>query len=169
MRIVSRYVGCGFGGKLPVFGDVTLSALTARQLGGPVKTAPTHQQIFHFTTHRSQAVKRVRMGATADGRFTAIGHHTWQHCARFDNICEPSAMSTRTLYAVPNRLTTHRLSALDMPVAESTHAPGEAVDLLALEQAMDELAEKPGLDPVELRLRNEPKLDPDKQVPYSPR
>lgn len=169
VRIVSRYIGGGFGGKLPVYGDVMLSALAARQLGRPVKTALTRQQMFHFTTHRSQTVQRVRLGATADGRLTAIGHDTWQHCARFDNFCEPTAMATRTLYAAPNRLTTHRLLKLDLPVADSARAPGEAVGLLALEQAMDELAEKLGLDPVELRLRNEPKLDPEKQVPYSSR
>lgn len=169
VRIVSRYIGGGFGGKLPVYGDVMLSALAARQLGRPVKTALTRQQMFHFTTHRSQTVQRVRLGATADGRLTAIGHDTWQHCARFDNFCEPTAMATRTLYAAPNRRTTHRLLKLDLPVADSTRAPGEAVGLLALEHAMDELAEKLGLDPVELRLRNEPKLDPEKQVPYSSR
>ncbi len=169
VRIVSRYIVGGFGGKLPVYGDVTLSTLTARHLGRPVKTALTRQRIFHFTTHRSQTVQRVRLGTTADGRLTAIGHDTWQHCASFDKFCEPSAMATRTLYAAPNRLTTHHLLTLDLPVAESTRAPGEAVGVLALEQAMDELAEKLGLDPVELRLRNEPKLDPEKQVPYSSR
>jgi len=114
-------------------------------------------------------VQRVRLGATADGRLTAIGHAAWQRCARFDNFCEPIVMATRTLYAAPNRLTTHRLVKLDLPVADSTRDPGEAVGLLALEKAMDELAEKLGLDPVELRLRNEPALDPEKQVPYSSR
>jgi len=169
VRIISRYVGGGFGGKLPVYGDVTLSALASRALNRPVKTALTRQQMFHFTTHRSQTIQRVRLGATSDGRLTAIAHESWQHCARFDDFYEPTTMQTRTLYAAANRLTTHRLIKLDLPVADSTRAPGQAVGLLALEQAIDELAEKLKLDPIELRVRNEPKLDPERNVPFSTR
>ena len=82
---------------------------------------------------------------------------------------EPTVVQTRTLYAAPNRLTTHRLVKLDLPVADSTRAPGEAVGMLALEQAMDELAEKLKIDPIELRLRNEASLDPETGKPYSTR
>ncbi|APW38886.1 xanthine dehydrogenase [Rhodoferax koreense] len=169
VRIVSRYVGGGFGGKLPVYGDVMLSAMAARQLNRPVKTALTRQQMFHFTTHRSDTMQRVRLGATADGKFVAIGHETWAHSARFDNFMENASLQTRTLYAAPNRMTTHRLVKLDLPIADSTRAPGEAVGMLALEQAVDELAEKLKLDPIELRIRNEPAQDPELNVPYSSR
>ena len=169
VRIVSRYVGGGFGGKLPVYGDVMLSAMAARTLDRPVKTALTRQQMFHFTTHRSATVQRVRLGATRDGVLTAIGHDSTQHCARFDNFVEPTVLQTRTLYAGANRLTTHRIVKLDLPVSDSTRAPGEAVGMLALEQAMDELAEKLKLDPIELRARNEPKVDPETNQPYSSR
>ena len=169
VRIVSRYIGGGFGGKLPVYGDVMLSALASRQLGLPVKTALTRQQMFHFTTHRSNTIQRLRLGAGADGRLTAIGHETWSHSARFDNFFENASMQTRTLYAAPHRLTTHRSVKLDLPVSDSTRAPGESVGMLALEQAMDELAEKLGLDPIELRLRNEPAQDPELGVPFSSR
>jgi xanthine dehydrogenase YagR molybdenum-binding subunit len=169
VRIVSRYIGGGFGGKLPIFGDVILSALAARLLERPVKTALTRQQMFDFTTHRPQTVQRVRLGAAADGRLSAIGHDSTQHCARFDNYVEPTVMQTRALYAAPHRRTTHRLVKLDLPVADSTRAPGEAVGLLAFEQAMDELAEKLQLDPIELRVRNEPTLDPEKNIPFSSR
>ncbi len=169
VRIVSRYVGGGFGGKLPVFGDVMLSAMAARQLNRPVKTALTRQQMFHFTTHRSDTLQRVRLGATAEGKLVAIGHETWAHAARFDNFMENASLQTRTLYGAPNRLTTHRLVKLDLPMADSTRAPGEAVGMLALEQAIDELAEELKLDPIELRIRNEPSVDPELNVPFSSR
>ena len=169
VRIVSRYIGGGFGGKLPIYGDVMLSAMAARQLKRPVKTALTRQQMFHFTTHRSQTVQRVRLGATPDGKLTAIGHDSLSHSARFDNFYETASTQTRTLYAAPNRLTTHRMVKLDLPISDSTRAPGEAVGMLALEQAMDELAEKLGRDPIELRRRNEPAMDPEKNIPFSTR
>ena len=169
VRIVSRHIGGGFGGKLPIYGDVMLSAMAARQLNRPVKTALTRQQMFHFTTHRSNTLQRVRLGAGADGKLNAIAHETWSHSARFDNFFESASMQTRTLYAAPHRMTTHRSVKLDLPISDSTRAPGESVGMLALEQAMDELAEKLAIDPIELRLRNEPALDPELGVPYSSR
>ncbi|RYZ01353.1 MAG: xanthine dehydrogenase family protein molybdopterin-binding subunit [Comamonadaceae bacterium] len=169
VRIVSRYIGGGFGGKLPVYGDVMLSAMASRQLRRPVKTALTRQQMFHHTTHRSETHQRIRLGATPDGRLVAIGHDSLSHSARFDNFYETASTQTRTLYAAPNRLTTHRVVKLDLPISDSTRAPGEAVGMLALEQAMDELAEKLKLDPIELRVRNEPSQDPEKNIPFSSR
>ena len=169
VRIMSPYIGGGFGGKLPVYGDVVLSAMASRQLDRPVKTALTRQQMFHFTTHRSETSQRVRLGATPDGKLTAIAHESWSHSARFDNFYESASSQTRSLYAAPNRLTSHRVERLDLPIADSTRAPGEAVGLLALESAMDELAEKLKIDPIELRIRNEPTMDPEKNIPFSSR
>ncbi|HZY18435.1 MAG TPA: xanthine dehydrogenase family protein molybdopterin-binding subunit [Ramlibacter sp.] len=169
VRIVSRYIGGGFGGKLPVFADVILSAQAARLLGRPVKTALTRQQMFHITTHRSETVQRVRLGATRDGVLLAIGHQAWSHSARVDDFYETAAVQTRSLYAAAHRMTQHRVRKLDLPRADSCRAPGEAVGLLVLECAMDELAHQLRIDPVELRLRNEPTLDPEKGVPYSTR
>jgi xanthine dehydrogenase YagR molybdenum-binding subunit len=169
VRIVSRYIGGGFGGKLPIYGDVMLSAMAARQLNRPVKTALTRQQMFHFTTHRSNTLQRVRLGANADGRLNAIAHETWSHSARFDNFFENASMQTRTLYAAPHRSTTHRSVKLDLPISDATRAPGESVGMLALEQAMDELAEKLDIDPIELRVRNEPTVDPELGMPFSSR
>ncbi len=169
VRIVSRYVGGGFGGKLPVFADVILSALAARELARPVKTALTRQQMFHLTTHRSGTVQRLRLGADRDGVLSAIGHETWAHGTPRYEFCEPAGVATRSLYAGAHRMTRHRTVALDLPAADSCRAPGEAVGLLALESAMDELAAVLALDPIELRLRNEPGLDPEKQIPFSTR
>lgn len=169
VRVVSRYVGGGFGGKLPIYGDVILAALASRELNRPVKTSFTRQQMFHLTTHRSGTLQWLQLAAGTDGVITAIGHEAWSHSARFDDFYEPMAMATRSLYAGANRKTRHRSLPLDLPVADSTRAPGEAVGMLGLECAMDELAHMLKMDPVVLRLRNEPKLDPEKNVPYSTR
>ena len=169
VRLVSRYIGGGFGSKLPIYGDVILTALAARELRRPVKTALTRQQMFHITSHRSDTVQRLRLGASADGKLNAVGHEAWSNGARYDDFFEPSAMQTRLLYAAPARYTPHYLVKLDLPVADSTRAPGEAVGMMALEVAMDELAEKLKLDPIELRLRNEPTQDQDKKIPFSSR
>jgi len=169
VRIVSRYVGGGFGGKLPIYADVILGALAARELGRPVKTVLTRQQMFHLTTHRSSTVQRVRLGAERDGVLSAIAHELWSHGTPRHPFCEPAAVATRTLYAGAHRMTRHRSVALDLPAADSCRGPGEAVGLLALESAMDELAHRLELDPIELRRRNEPPQDPEKQVPFSTR
>jgi xanthine dehydrogenase YagR molybdenum-binding subunit len=169
VRVVSRYIGGGFGGKLPVYGDAILAALASRELERPVKVAMTRQQMFHLTTHRTQTIQRVRLGATREGQLTAIAHEATSHSARFDDFYETAAKQTRSLYAAEHRMTKHRVVKLDLPVSDSCRAPGEAVGLLALECAMDELAHRLRIDPVELRLRNEAKQDPEKHVPYSTR
>jgi xanthine dehydrogenase YagR molybdenum-binding subunit len=169
VRVVSRYIGGGFGGKLPVYGDAILSALASRQLGRPVKTALTRQQMFHVTSHRTPTIQRVRLGATPQGVLVAIAHEAWSHSARFDDFYETAAKQTRSLYAGADRMTQHRVVKLDLPLSDSCRAPGEAVGLLALECAMDELAHRLKICPVELRLRNEPKEHPEKHIPYSTR
>ncbi len=169
VRLVSHYIGGGFGAKLWVNADAILAAIAARQLNRPVKTALTRQQIFHVTTHRSDTIQRIRMGTDQNGRILAIGHDVFSGNLPSEQSFEGAAMQTRTLYAGANRLTRHRLAPLDIPVASSMRAPGEAVGMLALECAMDELAAKLNLDPIELRVLNEPTLDPERHVPYSSR
>jgi xanthine dehydrogenase YagR molybdenum-binding subunit len=169
VEVVSEFVGGGFGGKLPIYADAILAALAARQLKRPVKVTMTRQQMFGATTHRAATIQRVRLAASKDGTLTAIAHEVWSQSARMDEYTEAAASSTRAMYAAPNRLTSHRVVPLDLPVSDSMRAPGDAVGQLALEQAMDELAYKLDLDPVELRLRNEPGEDPEKHVPFSTR
>jgi xanthine dehydrogenase YagR molybdenum-binding subunit len=169
VRLVSPFIGGGFGGKLWVNADAILAAIASRQLQRPVKIALTRQQMFHVTTHRSDTIQRVRLGTDRDGRILAIGHDVFSGNLPGEQTYEGAALQTRTLYAGLNRLTRHRLAALDIPVASSMRAPGESVGLMALECAMDELAEKLDLDPIELRLRNEPGEDPEKHIPYSSR
>jgi xanthine dehydrogenase YagR molybdenum-binding subunit len=169
VRLVSPYIGGGFGAKLWVNADAILTAIAARQLNRPVKAALTRQQVFHVTTHRSDTIQRIRLGTGRDGRILAIGHDVFSGNLASEQTYEGAALQTRTLYAGANRLTRHRLAPLDIPVASSMRAPGEAVGLLALECAMDELAEKLELDPIELRVRNEPTEDPERHIPYSSR
>ncbi len=169
VEVISEYVGGGFGGKLPVYGDAILAALAARELNRPVRVALTRQQMFHVTTHRPASIQRVRLGAERDGTLTAITHQSLAQSARADEFAEPIVFSTRSLYAAPNRMTSQRIAALDLPVADSMRAPGEAIGLLAVEQAMDELAVRLDMDPIELRLKNEPKEDPERKVPFSTR
>ena len=169
VRLISPYIGGGFGSKLWVNADAILAAIAARQLNRPVKTALTRQQVFHVTTHRSDTIQRIRLGTDPNGRILAIGHDVSSGNLWSEQNYEGAALQTRTLYAGDNRLTRHRLAPLDIPVASSMRAPGEAVGLLALECAMDELAEKLDLDPIELRMRNEPTEDPEKHIPYSSR
>jgi xanthine dehydrogenase YagR molybdenum-binding subunit len=169
VRVFSRYIGGGFGGKLPVWADVILSVLAAKVLQRPVKTALTRQQMFHVTAHRPDTLQRVRLGADRQGKLLAIGHEAWCHSARLDDYLEPVCTSTRNLYAAPDRMTRQRRVKLDLPVADSCRSPGEAVGMPVLECAMDELAQALGMDPVALRIANEPEEDPEKHVPYSTR
>ena len=169
VRLVSPFIGGGFGGKLWVNADAILAAIAARKLQRPVKTALTRQQIFHVTTHRSDTIQQLRLGAEQDGRLVAIGHDVFSGNLPTEQTYEAAALQTRTLYAGANRLTRHRLVPLDIPIASSMRAPGEAPGLLALESAMDELAEKLNIDPIELRIRNEPTEDPEKHIPFSSR
>jgi xanthine dehydrogenase YagR molybdenum-binding subunit len=169
VRVVSRYIGGGFGSKLWVNADATLAALGAKAAGRPVKVALTRQQIFHVTTHRSETIQRLRLGADKDGHIQAIGHDVMSCNLPSEQDYEGAANQTRTLYAGANRQTRHRLVPLNIPVASAMRAPGEAVGLLALECAMDELAEQVGIDPIELRIRNDATIDPTNNVPYSSR
>jgi xanthine dehydrogenase YagR molybdenum-binding subunit len=169
VRLISPFIGGGFGSKLWVNADAILAAMAARHLRRPVKVALTRQQIFNVTTHRSDTIQRLRLGTDESGRILAIGHDVYSGNLRTEQQYEAAAAQTRTLYAGDNRLTRHRLVPLDAPIASAMRAPGEAVGLLALECAMDELACRLGIDPIELRLRNEPKEDPERHIPYSSR
>ncbi|MBW4024546.1 MAG: xanthine dehydrogenase family protein molybdopterin-binding subunit [Proteobacteria bacterium] len=169
VRLISRFIGGGFGAKLSVQADAILAAIAARHLHHPVKVALTREQIFNVTTHRSDTIQRLRLGTDETGRILAIGHDAYSGNLRTESQFEAAADQTRTLYAGANRLTRNRLVPLDAPIASAMRAPGEAVGLLALECAMDELAYRLDIDPIELRIRNEPAEDPEKHIPFSSR
>jgi xanthine dehydrogenase YagR molybdenum-binding subunit len=169
IHLISRYIGGGFGSKLPVNTEVVLASLAARVLGRPVKVILTRPQMFTNTGHRPAFRQHIRLGADRDGHLTAIAHESVGETARFEEYAENVATFSRSLYAAPNRLTRHRLVRLDMQHGETMRAPGEAPGMLAFESAMDELALALNIDPVELRLRNEPQIDPELGIPFSTR
>ncbi|HEY0300406.1 MAG TPA: aldehyde oxidoreductase molybdenum-binding subunit PaoC, partial [Rhizomicrobium sp.] len=169
VRIDSPYIGGGFGGKLFLRADALLAALGARAAGRPVKVALTRPMMFNNTTHRPATRQRIRIGASQDGRITAIGHESWS-----GNVAggqpEAAVAQTRLLYAGADRMTATRLAVLDLPEGNSMRAPGEAPGLMALEIAVDEMAEKLGIDPIEFRVLNDTQVDPEKpERPFSQR
>ena len=169
VRVVAPFVGGGFGGKLWIRADVLLAALGARAVGRPVKVALPRPLIANNTVHRPATIQRVRLGATSDGRLSAISHLSWSGNLP-GGLTEPAVDPTRLLYAAPHQETRVRLAVLDLPEGNAVRAPGEASGLMALEVAMDELAEQLGMDPVELRVRNDTQVDPeDPARPFSQR
>ena len=160
VRVVSPYIGGGFGGKLFVRADAVLAALGARMAGRPVKVTLQRALMFNNTTHRPATIQRIRIGASRDGKITAIGHESWSGDLPKGGP-DGAVDQTRSLYAGEHRMTATRLSVLDLPEANSMRAPGEATGLMALEIAMDEMAEQLGLDPIEFRIRNDTQVVPD--------
>ena len=170
VRVISPHVGGGFGSKGMPHAHNVLACLAAKVLRGrPAKLALTRQQLFSLAGHRTPTVQRVRLGAEPDGRLTAISHEVLEHTSRVKEFAEQSAVATRMMYASPNRRTAHRLAALDVPVPSWMRAPGETPGMYAAEVAMDELAEALGLDPIELRKRNDPAQEPETGKPWSSR
>ncbi|MBB5696181.1 aldehyde oxidoreductase molybdenum-binding subunit PaoC [Muricoccus pecuniae] len=169
IRISSPFIGGGFGGKATVLADAVLAALAARHVGRPVKVALARPLMFNNTTHRAATIQRIRIGATAEGRITAFGHDSWD-----GNVAggpsERSPLPAPLLYAAAHRRTAVRQVRLDLPEANAMRAPGEASGLMAIEVAMDEMAEKLGIDPVEFRILNDTQTDPARPArPFSSR
>ncbi|RYF28593.1 MAG: xanthine dehydrogenase family protein molybdopterin-binding subunit [Comamonadaceae bacterium] len=160
VRLVSPFIGGGFGGKLFLRADALLAALGARAAGRPVKVALQRPLIINNTTHRPATIQRVRLGAKADGTIIAIGHECWSGDLP-KGEADGAVDQTRKLYAGAHRMTATRLAVLDLPEANAMRAPGEATGHMALEVAMDELAEQLGMDPVALRIRNDTQVVPD--------
>ncbi len=161
VRVDSPYVGGGFGGKLFIRADAVLAALGAKAAGRPVKVSLTRPLIANNTTHRPATLQRIRIGATPDGIITAIAHESTSGNLP-EGDPETAVSQTKLLYAGANRLTAMRLAVLDLPEGNAMRAPGEAPGLMALEVAMDEMAEKLGLDPIAFRILNDTQVDPEK-------
>ena len=168
IRLMSPFIGGGFGAKLFVRSDAVLAALGARAAGRPVKVTLQRALVINNTVHRPATIQRIRLGATPDGKITAIGHESWSGNLP-DGKPEAAVQQTRFLYAGEHRLTTTRLAVLHLPEGNAMRAPGEASGMMALEVAMDEMAEKLQLDPVEFRIKNDTQVVPDNpEKPDSP-
>ncbi|GAA4312121.1 xanthine dehydrogenase family protein molybdopterin-binding subunit [Klenkia terrae] len=169
LHITSPYVGGAFGSKAFTHVHQLIAGMAAKVTGRTVKVELTRQQMFSLVGHRTPTIQRLRLGALPDGTMTAISHEVVEHTSQNAEFAEQTATATRLMYAAPARRTTHRLAKLDVPAPTIMRAPGEAPGMYALESAVDELAEALGMDPVELRLRNEPERDPERDVPWSTR
>jgi xanthine dehydrogenase YagR molybdenum-binding subunit len=160
VRLMSPYIGGGFGGKLWIRADAVLAALGARAARRPVKVVLERAIMPNNTVHRSATLQRIRIGASRDGKITAIAHESWSADLPGGKP-EAAAVQTRSLYAGPNRMTANHLVALDLPEHNAMRAPNEAPGLAALEIAIDEMAEKLAMDPVEFRILNDTQVVPD--------
>lgn len=159
VRVLSPYVGGGFGAKLFIRCDVVLAALAARALGRPVKVTLHRPVIFNNTSHRSATIQRIRLAAGSDGKLTGISHRGLSGNLP-GGLAEMATSQTKLLYAAPNREIGMRVATLDLPESNFMRAPGEAPGLMALEVAMDEMAEKLAMDPIAFRILNDTPVDP---------
>lgn len=169
VRIIAHYVGGGFGAKLGISAESVAAALASKAIGRPVRVVMTRQQVFDATVRRSNTHQRIRLGADSGGKLVAVGHETITANLDGENFSEPASASTQFLYGGENRVFGNSIVRMDQVLAASMRAPGEAVGMLALECGMDELAEKLGIDPIELRKRNEPPRHPMDDLPFSSR
>ncbi|MGI8650314.1 MAG: xanthine dehydrogenase family protein molybdopterin-binding subunit [Rubrobacter sp.] len=172
VHVISPHVGGGFGSKGMPHANVMLAAMAAKldAVGGrPVKFALTRHQMFEVAGYRTPTVQRVRLGADEDGKLTAVSQDVIEQTSRIKEFAEQTGTAARMMYDAENIRTTHRLAALDVAVPSWMRAPGEAPGMYALESAVDEMAEKCGLDPIEFRVLNEPETDPETGNPFSSR
>lgn len=170
LRVIAPHVGGGFGAKGAPHAHNVLVLLAARRAGArPVKFALTRQQMYAVGGYRTPTIQRIRLAADRDGRLSALVHEVVEQTGTAKEFAEHTAVTSRKMYAAPNRRTSHRLAALDVPVPFWMRAPGETPGVYAAEVAIDELAVACGLDPIDLRARNDPEVDPETGQPWSSR
>jgi xanthine dehydrogenase YagR molybdenum-binding subunit len=169
VQVIARFIGGGFGCKFPVREHVILAAMAAQQVKRPVKLALSRQQMFNSVGCRPYSLQKIRLGATKDGKLTAIAHEITTQTNIAKEFVEHVGGATNMIYNAPNVLVTHRAVPLNMVVPTIMRAPGETPGMYALESAIDELAYKLNIDPIELRIINDPPQDPYKNLPWSSR
>ncbi len=167
IRIVSPFVGGAFGSALRTWPHVTLAAMAAKLAGRPVRLELTRRQLFHSIGFRPRTVQRVALGAREDGRLTALIQEAVGHTSVYEDYAETTVEPASMLYSCPNLRTAYRLAPMNINSPCPMRAPGVSTGVLALEMAMDELAEAAGIDPLELRLRNYAERDEHKDLPWS--
>ncbi len=169
VRLLSPYVGGGFGSKLGISSESVMAAIAAKALKRPVLVTMTRPQVMETTVRRTNTEQRVALGADNDGKIHTIIHNSIVTNLPSELFFEPVAVSTHFLYGGENRQIKYEMARMNQVLAGSMRAPGEAVGQLALECVMDELAHQLQMCPIELRKRNEPSEDPSKKIPYSTR
>ena len=169
VRVITPYIGGGFGSKLQAREHATLGILASKMVGRPVQLTVTRQGMFTHVGYRQHNRQYMRLGADKDGKLLALSHQTVAQTSTYEEFQEQSGSISRTLYGPPNSLVTHRLMTLNLPSPRWMRAPGEAPGSFALESAMDELAYALKMDPVEFRIKNDTQKDLSTDKPYSSR
>lgn len=169
VHVLAPYIGGGFGSKLRTGENAMMAIMAARLLKRPVKLVLTRQQMFMNVGLRQRNQQKMRLGATKDGALTALAHESMTHTSTTEEFIEQCGVISRMMYNVPNSLVTHRAFRLNVQTPRWTRAPGEAPGSFALESAMDELAYKLKIDPVEFRIKNDVATDLDTNKPFSSR
>jgi xanthine dehydrogenase YagR molybdenum-binding subunit len=167
IHIRSPFLGGGFGSKGLISGPQILGILAARLVGKPVKLVLRREHMYGPVGHRSASRQRLRIGADGEGRLTAIDHHAKVASSTFDDFFEPAADASHTLYASPAIATSHEAVRLDTGTPLFMRAPGEATGSIALESAIDEMADACGMDPLAFRLKNYAEVEPISGKPFS--
>ena len=169
VRIVSPYIGGGFGSKGGQWANLALAAVAAKQVNRPVKLALTRQQMVNSVGLRQRNLQKVSLAATPDGKLTALAHEITTHGAINNEFIEPCGDCSKVMYDVPNSLISYRTVPMNIILPTYTRGPGKSTGSFALESAMDELAYKLKMDPIEFRIKNEPERDPSNGKPWSSR
>ncbi len=169
VRVITPHIGGGFGSKGGAWGHVVLAALAAQMVKRPVKLALTRQMMFNSVGLRQKNIQHLRIAASRDGKLIALAHETTTHCAINEEFVEPCGDVSENMYEVPNSRVTYRVAAMNMITPTYTRGPGKSTGSFALESAIDELAYKLKIDPIELRIKNEPAKNPANGKPWSSR
>ena len=169
VRVIARFLGSGFGGKLYPWTHVPLAAAAARQIGKPVKLVVGRKMMFQTVGHRARTQQRVRLGATREGKLVSLQHDYLYHMSMIDNYHEDCGEATPFHYSVPNLRVTFGRARRNIGATADMRGPGAVPGLYATESAMNELADRLKIDPVRLRLLNEPKIDESLKLPFSSR
>lgn len=169
VRVISKFLGSGFGGKLFPWPFSVLTAAVARDLGRPVKLVLDRPKVFQTVGHRPTTQQRVRISATTGGQLTSLRHDYLNHTSILDDYEENCGETTANLYSVPNVSVHKGLVRRNVGNPTSMRGPGAVPGLFATETAMDELAVALKMDPIQLRILNEPKMDEAKNIPFSSR
>jgi xanthine dehydrogenase YagR molybdenum-binding subunit len=169
VRVISKFLGSGFGGKLFPWSHSALAAAAARKLNRPVKLVVDRRMMFQTVGHRPRIQQRVRLGATREGKLTSLEQNYINHTSILDDYHENCGEATPFMYSVPNLRVTSALARRNVGTPTPMRGPGAVPGLFATESAMDELAIALKIDPVELRLRNEPQIDEGEGIPFSSR
>ena len=167
VRVISHFVGGGFGCKGPFWTHPLLAAIAARQVNRPVRLMLTRQQMFSACGHRPRTIQKLTLAADETGKLTAIRHLTDTETSFVGDHAEPCGMTTTLLYACPNLEVKHNIARVNIGTPTPMRGPGETSGTYALESAMDELAYKAGIDPVEFRIINHADRHPQSDKPWS--